>query len=104
MAEYDNKICVQKIAKMLKLSRQTLYTWIKKRELEGDLNLGYFGNKNAQKIDVEKVKQVVKENPDLYLLEIVKIEKVGLQAIYYCLKREQVTHKKIQNTKNEMKS
>jgi len=85
MEYHDNEVCVQKIAKILKISRQTLYTWINKRKIEGELKFGYLGNKNAQKIDVNRIKKVVSENPDLYLREIAKLEDVTPQAIFYCL-------------------
>lgn len=66
----------------------------RKLELEtGSLNPQYNETRSG-KIDMEKLKQVIEEKPDLYLSELAELFCCTKQAIFYALKRIGITRKK----------
>ena len=74
------------------ISAQTYYDWKKKFEQ------GYFEKKTKQtrrrKIDKEKLKLAIEEKPDAYLREIAEKFNCSEQAVFYALKRMNITYKK----------
>lgn len=50
------------------ISRSTLYAWIKKQE-QGDLSCQSGGHRGF-KVDTDKLKTYVEQNPDAYLHEV----------------------------------
>jgi len=70
----------------------TYYDW--KEKLEN----GYYNTKpkreRLRKIDKEKLKQAVAENPDAYLYELAQLFGCTVQAVFYMLKKLKITLKK----------
>ena len=74
------------------ISRSTLYAWIKKQE-QGDLSCQSGGSRGF-KVDRDKLKTYVEQNPDAYLHEIAKVFDCGTSTIFYALQSLGITHKK----------
>lgn len=74
------------------ISRSTLYAWIKKQE-QGDLSCQSGGSRGF-KVDRDKLKTYVEQNPDAYLHEIATVFDCGTSTIFYALQSLGITHKK----------
>lgn len=72
------------------ISRSTLYAWIKKQE-PGDLPCQ---SGRGFKVDTDKLKTYVEQNPDAYLHEIAKVFDCGTSTIFYALQSLDITYKK----------
>jgi transposase len=70
----------------------TYYDWKQK------LGNGYYQTEiireRKRKIDKEKLKQAVKENPDAYLYELARLFDCTPQAVFYMLEKLNITLKK----------
>ena len=74
------------------IHHSTYYQWVK--ELENGFEKQKTPRQRSRKIDKEKLRQIVEENPDLYLRELAELFDCSLQAIFYCLKKLKITLKK----------
>jgi transposase len=75
------------------IPNETYYQW--KEKLES----GFYERKKPRqerkrKIDKEKLRQAVKENPDSYLHELAKLFGCSFQAVFAALKKMGITLKK----------
>lgn len=84
------------------ISHKTVTNRVRKKR-EGDLAPKSRIPK-PRKINYDRLKEYIKENPDAYLREIAEEFRVSLQAIFYACKRLRITLKKRRpDTKSEMK-
>jgi transposase len=71
---------------------ETYYLWKEK------LKNGYNGSKvfreRKRKIDREKLKKAIEENPDSYLYELARLFDCSAQAVFLMLKKLKITRKK----------
>ena len=89
-------------SKIFGVTTRTLSNWIH-RDKQKDLAPRMNGSKPS-KIDDDKIKKYVEENPDHYLREIAEAFGTTLQAVFYACKRLKITlKKKSRVTKKEMK-
>ena len=82
------KLSVAETAKRFGVGTASITRWIKR--IEPCLKR----NKPATKINMEKLKKDVEENPDSYLEERAKKFKVSASAIFYALQRLNIRYKK----------
>ncbi|WP_126325849.1 IS630 family transposase [Neisseria animalis] len=87
-------------AKTYGISRNTLYLWIQLEKQTGSLKHQVKGQ-NAAKLDTEKLKQYVGQNPDAHLHEIAQVFNCTAQAVFYALKKLGITRKKRPTTYRE---
>lgn len=80
-------------AQLFKLSRQTIYNWTHKLESRGTLE-DPPPRREWKKIDPEKLKALIKENPDATQKELAQHFNVHQTAIMYALSRLKITRKK----------
>jgi transposase len=85
-----------------KITPQTYYNWLVLKEETGLLETRKAEHRK-RKIDPQKLKQVVEERPDAYLAEIAESFNCTPQAVFYALKRNKITHKKLPFTSNAMR-
>ena len=78
----------KKLANMFNVSSRTIIRWKK------NILPCYRRNKPATKIDMDRLKENLKESPDLYHYERAKTFKVSKSAIGYAIKRLNITYKK----------
>ena len=75
-----------------KIPPETYYTW--KSKLEN----GYYNTKikfeRKRKIDKAELKQAVEERPDAYLIELAELFQCSPQAVFYALRKLNITLKK----------
>jgi transposase len=81
------------------ITSQTYYNWLNLKENTGTLEVRKVKHR-IRKIDLEKLEQVVKEQPDAYLSEIAATFNCTPQAVFYALKRNKITYKKTSLTPN----
>jgi transposase len=74
-------------------SRATIYAWKNLAEKD-ELAPKSRGQKTNYKIDLDKLKEYIKEHPDAHLHEIASEFEVSVMGIHYALKRLGITHKK----------
>jgi len=72
---------------------ETFYQWKEKLE-NGYYEAPKVRKQRSRKIDKEKLKQAVKENPDMYLYELAKPFGCTPQAVFYMLHNLNITLKK----------
>jgi transposase len=83
------------------VTTRTLANWLC-REKQNDLAPKMNGSRPS-KINDEKLKKYIEDNPDSYLREIAKEFSSTLQAVFYACKRIKITLKKNRHsTKKEM--
>ena len=80
-------------SKVFKVAINTIRNWEKQLKTEGHLKKRTFV-RAFKKIDPEKLKAYVKENPDAYLHEIAETFQCCQTAIRKALKRLKITRKK----------
>ncbi|WP_019503815.1 IS630 transposase-related protein [Pleurocapsa sp. PCC 7319] len=91
------------ISKMLGVSRTSILRW-SKRASRGELGATYPKERGGFRVDDEKLKAYVAQNPDAYQAEIA--EAIGAKENTVCraLKRLKISRKKRhRSTENEMK-
>ncbi len=84
----EEGLTYEETAKRFKIDISTLFRWKKKPVYIKRRN------KPATKIDMEKLKADVKENPDAYLAERAKRFEVSIHAIWHALRRLNIRYKK----------
>jgi transposase len=85
------------------ISRPTIYKWLKKKVIEGNLS-DKKPKRKWKKIDPTLLVVFIKEHPDFTLVEYAKHFKVSPVAICRTLKKLKITRKKrLIFIKNEMK-
>ena len=72
---------------------QTYYQWIERLE-NGFYDVKKPKQERKRKIDKEKLKQAIAENPDAYLYELAKPFGCSYQAVFAALKKMGITLKK----------
>jgi transposase len=70
-----------------------IYEWLKLEERTGSLQPNY-PKTRKRKIDLEKLQEAVERKPDAYLSELAKQFDCTEQAIFYALKKLNITFKK----------
>jgi transposase len=81
------------LKKVFKITSKTYYEWVELLETTGSLQFRN-ANERQRKIDVEKLKQAVEEQPDAYLRELAAKLDVSASAVHKCLKKHKITYKK----------
>jgi putative transposase len=76
--------------KRFSVSRAVIYIWLKSASQSPQKT----GPKGHSKLDPEKLKQLIKENPDAYLDELAAELNVSAFTVAYGLKRLRISRKK----------
>jgi transposase len=76
-----------------KIYPSRIYEWLRHKEKTGSLKASYPARR-TRKIDLDKLKQAVERKHDAYLYELAKQFNCTEQAIFYALKKINVTLKK----------
>ena len=76
------------------IDRKTFFAWIKLRDETGEVVPNRPPQVRRRKIDKEKLKLAVQENPDAYLKELAKLFNCSAPAVFYALKKMGITLKK----------
>jgi transposase len=71
---------------------ETYYQW--KVKLENGYNGTKIFRERKRKIDTEKLKKAVEDNPDAYLYELAQLFDCSPQAVFLMLERLNITRKK----------
>ena len=96
--EYLNRVKNKKAAcEIFGVGIATVYRWVAQYKNKGNVTpkrkLHSF-----KRIDLEKLKIFIENNPDLFLSEIAEYFSVSPQAIFYACKRAKITRKKRQRS------
>ena len=84
---------LEQTSKVFKVNVTTIREWEKRLEEEGSLAAREI-KRPFKKIDPEKLKDYVKNNPDAYLREIADVFKCCQTAVRKALQRLKITRKK----------
>ena len=84
----EEKLSIRVVGRRYGISPNTVYRWSKKLESKKERKA------RLTKIDMERLKVDIKENPDLYQYERGEKFKVRQSTICYALKRLGVSYKK----------
>jgi transposase len=76
-----------------KIYPSRVYEWIRLEGRTGTLKPNY-AKRRKRKIDLEKLRQAVERKPDAYLAELAKQFNCTEQAVFYALKKLNITTKK----------
>ena len=82
----------KELEEVFKISSVTYYRWAK--EYENGFEKHTIPRERLRKIDKEKLKQAVEENPNFYLREFAALFECTPQAVFYALKKLKITLKK----------
>jgi len=74
---------------VFKVSKSTIYNWLQRKELAPKLNYPKY-----IKINKEKLKEYIKNNPDAYLREIAQEFNVTVSAVSQAFLKLKITNKK----------
>lgn len=92
VAYKDNGHTIKELEKEFGIHSKTYYRWKK------NLTNGYYENKQKSErkrlIDKDSLRKAVAENPDAYLKELAELFDCSPQAIFYALKKLDITYKK----------
>ncbi len=77
-----------------KIYPSAIASWRKLLDGTGSLEPQYDQRDSTRKIDMSKLEQAVKEKPDAYLEELAAQFGCTKQAVFYALKRLELTYKK----------
>ena len=83
----------EELYEAFKIHPSRVYEWLRHEEKTGSLKPSY-PKTRIRKIDLEKLRQAVERKPDAYLYELAKQFDCTEQAIFYALKRLEITVKK----------
>ena len=83
----------EELYKAFKIYPARVYEWLRHKEKTGSLEPNYPKRRN-RKINLEKLRQAVERKPDAYLHELAKQFDCTEQAIFYALKKLDITVKK----------
>ncbi len=86
---------IEQVMKAYGVSRSTLFIWKQRKKQTGSLVSPPVVRK-PRKIDRDKLKAYVEQNPDAYLVEIAEQFNCTAPAIFYALKAIGITYKKRQ--------
>ena len=75
----------KELEEVFKISSATYYRW--EEEYKNDFEKPKGPKERSRKIDKEKLKEAVEENPDIYLRELAELFDCTPQAVFYALKR-----------------
>ena len=95
-----------KASRIFKVNLRSIFLWIKRKKEKGNLENKKIVSRR-RKIDGIKLKDYVYKHPDHYLREIADVFKVSTSAIFYALKRQEITYKKkftLQRKRREFKT
>ena len=84
----NKKLSVREVVRRFEISPNTVYKWEKNIKLQGQRK------QRVSKIDIKKLEEDVRNNPDAYQYERAKRLEVSQTAVYFGLKRLGVTYKK----------
>jgi len=94
----------EELYEAFKIHPSRVYEWLRHEGKTGSLEPSY-PERRTRKIDLEKLKQAVERKPDAYLAEFAKQFDCTEQAIFYALKKLDITVKKnsihIQNNRRK---
>ena len=91
----DKKITSTELNKTLKISRNTIYLWIKKYKNTGSLERSPGSGKKPKIDDLEKFKKIIDENPDATQKELGQLYGGASQpAVCRTIKKIGYTYKK----------
>jgi transposase len=82
----------KELEEIFKIPPKTYYRWVK--EYENGFKKPKGPRRRSRKIDLGKLKQAVEEHPDFYLREFAELFGCTPQAIFYALKKINITLKK----------
>jgi transposase len=93
------------LKEVFKITAKTYYEWIELLETTGTLQFRNASERSG-KIDIEKLKLAIKENPDAYLRELAAQFGVSTTAIHKKLEKHKITYKKrhSRTRRNQMKT
>lgn len=96
----------KQLKKVFGIDNKTYAAWVKLRSETGSVTSEKSHNPRKRKIDLEKLKQAVKDKPDAYLEELAEPFGCTVQAVFYALERLNLTYKKrhLPTPKNQRKS
>jgi transposase len=83
----------EELYEAFKIHPSRVYTWLRHEAETGSLKPSYRETRN-RKINLEELRQAVERKPDAYLSELAKQFDCTEQAIFYGLKRLDITVKK----------
>jgi len=86
--------------KRFSVSRAVIYIWLKSASQSPQKT----GSKGHSKLDPEKLKQLIKENPDAYLDELAAELNVSAFTVAYGLKRLRISRKKNHTLRGKSRS
>ena len=78
-------------ARLYKVGRTRIYEWLKHKD---NLSPQKPGPKGSHKIDLDRLRNQIRQKPDATLHELAIHHKVHYSTIHYALKRLNVTRKK----------
>lgn len=84
----EKRLTFEKTSKRFGIGIRTLFRW--QKEIEPKLKR----NKPATKVDMEKLKNDIKDHPDSYLSERSERFNISISGMFYALKRLNVSYKK----------
>jgi transposase len=91
-------------SRVFKIHPKTVENWNKLKQKTGGLEAAPEKPRKFRTIDPEKVKQIIAENPDIFIREIAEKLNASINGVFQLLKRSKITRKKRQNyIKKEMK-
>jgi transposase len=94
MAYMDEGHTYKELYEAFKIYPSTIEAWRKLLAETGSLEPQYSNRKSPRKIDLEKLREAVKEKPDAYLWELALQFGCTKQAIFTALKKLNITYKK----------
>src|SRR5262245_2218297 len=93
IAYMDEGHSYKQLYEAFKIYPSTIEDWRKLRAETGSLDPQYRKTRE-RKIDLEKLQQALEEKPDAYLSELAKPFNCTEQAVFYALKKLDITVKK----------
>jgi transposase len=94
IAYMDEGHTYKELYEAFKIYPSNIHAWRKLLAETGSLEPQYSGRDSSRKIDLEKLREAVKEKPDAYLWELALQFGCTKQAIFTALKKLDITYKK----------
>ena len=104
VAYKDENHTFEELRDTFKIPPETYYQW--KSRLENGYYNTVFTRERKRKIDKEELRRVIAEKPDIYLRELAELFGCTESAVFYALKKMNITRKKrlLPITKNPKKN
>ncbi len=83
----------EELYEAFKIYPSRVYEWMRLEERTGTLKPSY-PKRRKRKIDLEELRRAVERKPDAYLAELAKQFNCTEQAVFYALKKVDITTKK----------